>query len=332
MISFPRILACSLGWLLVFLAVLAIVTQIGVIWLEHKFPARGKFINVEGHRLHIEEIGVADAVGPPIVMIPGASSSVETMRYPLGEELAKRRRVILIDRPGQGWSSRAKRSDSTPAIQARMITDALDRLNINNAIFVGHSWGGAVLPAIALSFPNKVVGLVMISAALYPWDGDVDWIYRLLTVPVMGPLVAHTIVLPYGLLMLDSALRYVFSPQSLPADYADQTQVAFVLRPNTFLNNAWDMASLHDALENQSKRYPKITAPVTLIAGGQDQVVSTAIHSRHFARSIAGSRLIVLPTTGHMPQVTATALVEHEIKELLLLHREANGIEKSGTN
>src|SRR3569623_1266596 len=101
--------------------------------------------------------------------------------------------------------------------------------------------------------------------------------------------------------MHDSAQRYVYSPQSLPSKYADQTQVALVMRTNTFLNNAWDMASLHDALEYLSKRYPKISAPVTLIAGGQDQDVSTEIHSRHFARSIAGSRLIVLPTTGHMP-------------------------------
>jgi pimeloyl-ACP methyl ester carboxylesterase len=268
----------------------------------------------------MDDIGPANASEPPIVMIPGASSSIETMRDPLGAKLARHHRVILIDRPGQGWSTRERRSDSTPMIQARMIAEALDHRNVGRAVFVGHSRGGAVLPALALSFPEHVAGLVTISAVTHPWNGDVDWIYRLLTVPVIGPVLAHTIVLPYGLWVLDAALRYVFAPQKPPAHYADMTQVAMVLRPDTFLNNAWDLASLHAALAEQSADYPKIIAPVTLIAGGQDQVVSTDIHSGQFAKSVRGSRLVVLPKSGHMPQVAEASLVQKEIEDLL--HRD----------
>ena len=37
---------------------------------------------------------------PPIVMLHGASSNLEVMRQPVGDRLADKHRVILIDRPG----------------------------------------------------------------------------------------------------------------------------------------------------------------------------------------------------------------------------------------
>jgi pimeloyl-ACP methyl ester carboxylesterase len=58
-------------------------------------------------------------------MLHGASSNLEVMRQPVGERLARSHRVILIDRPGHGWSTRVRLEDSTPEIQARMIEEAL---------------------------------------------------------------------------------------------------------------------------------------------------------------------------------------------------------------
>ena len=83
-------------------------------------------IEVAGAALHVVDIGPRDAAGPPIVMIHGASSNLEIMRQPLGDRLAENHRVILIDRPGHGWSTRADHDDSTPAVQGRMIDEALD--------------------------------------------------------------------------------------------------------------------------------------------------------------------------------------------------------------
>src|SRR5918912_1306634 len=106
------------------LAVLALVTQAGVWALERAYPPPGKMVEVAGATLHVVDLGPRDA-GPPIVMLHGASSNLEAMRRPLGDLLARDHRVILIDRPGHGWSTRARRRDSTPEIQARMIDEAL---------------------------------------------------------------------------------------------------------------------------------------------------------------------------------------------------------------
>ena len=88
------------------LAILALVTQAGVLVLQRLYPAQGRMIEVEGGRLNVLDIGPRDAGGPPLVLIHGASSNLEAMRQPLGDRLAGNHRVILIDRPGHGWSSR----------------------------------------------------------------------------------------------------------------------------------------------------------------------------------------------------------------------------------
>jgi len=298
------------------LALSALATGLSVIWLERRHPPRGRFVHVDGAVIHFESIGPEQSVDPPIVLIPGANSSIETMRLPLGNYLSQTRRVILIDRPGQGWSKRKRRSDATPAIHARMIIEVLESLQINRAIFVGHSWGGAVLPAIALDFSDRSAGLIMIAAVTHPWDGDVDWIYRACTFRILGTLLAYTIVLPYGLLVLNRAIRSVFSPQNVPANFAERSQAQLLLRPDTFLNNAWDLASLRSALAEQSPRYRKIQTPIVLVDGGSDQIVSTDIHSRQFTEAVSRSKLIVLPGVGHMPHFAAPAIIQSAIEDM----------------
>jgi pimeloyl-ACP methyl ester carboxylesterase len=125
------------------LAALALATQAGVFAVERAFPPQGRMIGVAGATLHVVDIGPRDA-GPPIVLLHGASSNLEVMRQPLGERLSKTRRVILIDRPGHGWSTRDSYRDSTPGPQARMIDEGLQKLGVRNAIFVVHSWSGAL--------------------------------------------------------------------------------------------------------------------------------------------------------------------------------------------
>ncbi len=93
------------------LAILALVTQAGVVVLQRAYPAQGRMIEIAGATLHIVDIGPRDAAGPPVVMIHGASSNLQTMRQPVGDMLAKNHRVILIDRPGHGWSTRLRSED-----------------------------------------------------------------------------------------------------------------------------------------------------------------------------------------------------------------------------
>jgi pimeloyl-ACP methyl ester carboxylesterase len=299
------------------LAMLALITQAGVLALQRSYPAQGRTIEVAGAKLHVVDIGPRDAAGPPIVMIHGASSNLEAMRHPLGERLAQAHRVILIDRPGHGWSTRADFQDSTPAIQARMIDEALQKLGIGSAIFVVHSWSGALGARMALEYPQRVAGLVMLAPVLYPWPGGVGWYNKLVTTPAIGKLLAYTITLPLGYLVAERGARSVFLPQTMPANFIKESATPLLLRPREFLANAWDLVTLKAAVTEQSPRYGDIAAPVVIITGEPDKTVFTNRHSRPFAATVAQTKLVVLPDVGHMIQNAVPELVIAEIEAMI---------------
>jgi pimeloyl-ACP methyl ester carboxylesterase len=298
------------------LAVLALITQAGVLALQRAYPAQGRMIEVAGATLHVVDLGPREPAGPPVVMIHGASSNLQTMRQPLGEMLAFHHRVILIDRPGHGWSTRARLQDSTPAIQGKMIDAALEKLGVDRAIVVVHSWSGALGLRMALDYPARVAGLVMLAPVAYPWPGGVGWYNKLVTTPVIGPLLAYTITLPLGYFLTGPGARGVFLPQIMPDGFVDDTATLLLLRPREFLANARDLVTLKAAVNEQTPRYTDIKVPTVIITGDLDKTVSTSRHSRPFAAAVQGAKLIVLPDVGHMVQNAAPELVVREIEAM----------------
>jgi pimeloyl-ACP methyl ester carboxylesterase len=89
-----------------------------------------------------------------------------------------------------------------------------------------------------------------------------------------------------------------------------------VLRPGAFHANARDIAVLHDAVTRQSARYGEIRLPAVVMGGDRDEIVWTDLHSRSFARDVAGAELVVLPGVGHLPQYARQDLVLSAIEAL----------------
>lgn len=295
--------------------VLALATQIGVPLIQRAFPPEGRMIDVADARLHVVELGRCDAAGPPIVMLHGASSNLRAMQ-PLGARIATMRRVILIDRPGHGWSTREQVPDSTPAIQGRMIVEALNRIGVDRAIVVAHSWAGALGLRMALDHADRVAGLVLLAPVAYPWRGGAGRYNDLISTRLIGPLLAHTITLPLGALVANSGARGVFAPQPMPDDFIHDSATLLLLRPREFIANARDLVTLKAAVIEQAPRYAEIEAPVTIISGDVDKTVSTGIHSRPLAATAPNAKLIELSGVGHMVQYAAPDLVASEIEAM----------------
>ena len=299
------------------LVILALATQAGILIFQHRFPAQGKAIEVTGAVLNVLDIGPRDAAGPSIVLIHGASSNLEAMRHPLGDRLAANHRVIMIDRPGHGWSSGSSWETSTPAAQGRMVEEALKKLDLGPVILVVHSWAGALGARMAIDDPARLAGLVMLAPVTYPWSGGVGWYNELVTTPVIGPLLAYTVTLPLGSFLTRRGARGVFLPQAMPDDFVANTATPLLLRPREFLANARDLVRLKQAVREQAPRYPEISVPTVVISGDVDKTVSTNIHSRPFAAAVPHARLVVLPGVGHMVQNAATDFVIREIESLV---------------
>lgn len=195
------------------LAGLALATLVGVGLIERAHPARGRFMTVGGTTLHVVELGAKPTqpdAPPAVVLLHGASGNLEDMRLALGEELARQHHVILIDRPGHGWSERGGRRATSPAAQAALIDQALAMLGVNKVVLVVHSWAGALGAAYALQYPGRLAGMVMLAPVTHPWSTGIAWYYSLSKVPIVSTLFAYTLALPVGSLMLQPGLRVVF--------------------------------------------------------------------------------------------------------------------------
>jgi pimeloyl-ACP methyl ester carboxylesterase len=294
----------------------AIVSFIGARLIERAHPPRGRFVDIGGLRQHAVELGAAEPTAPPLVLIHGAGCNLEDMRLALGERLAARYRVILIDRAGLGWSERRSRGGSSPAYQAAVLRDVLDRLGVARAIIVGHSWGGALATSFALDFPDRVAGLVLLAPPLYPLNRSMTWLYTLFATPIFGWLYAHTLALPLGLPFIGVGLGSAFLPQWPPRHYLKRTAALLLLQPSTFLANARDVAGLRAFHMKEAQRYPTLSMPSVIMTGGRDMVVAPRQHAFAFAAAVPRAKLVVLPGIGHMLHHAATERVIAEIEDL----------------
>lgn len=304
---------------LALLALAAAVSWLAARVIERRHPPRGRFVRVTGGQMHVVDIGPrgVDRDRLPIVLLHGASSNLEDMRIALGERLARGRRVILIDRPGHGWSDRpGGDADADPGRQAALILETLDGLDVRRALVAGFSWSGALATALALAAPTRVAGLILLAPVTHPWRGGISWHYRVGAAPLLGPLLAHTVVLPVGIMMLAPSVRRAFAPQPPPDNYVARAAIPLLLRGAPFLANARDVAALKAAVAAQAPRYPAIDVPIVVMTGDKDLTVSPRTHSQAIAAALPRARLIILPGVGHMLHHAAADAIIDEIDRL----------------
>jgi pimeloyl-ACP methyl ester carboxylesterase len=298
----------------------AVITMVGTARIAAAHPPQGRFVDVTGGRLHVLELGspagaAADLV--PVVLLHGASGNLEDLHLALGDRLAAHRRVILVDRPGHGWSDRPDGAgDASPARQAALIAQALEHMGVTRFILLGHSLGGAVATAFALAYPDRLAGLVLLAPVTHPWVGGLAWYNAVLSTPVVGPLFAHTLGMPVGEVLLEAGGASVFSPQPMPANYLQRAAIRLLLRPSELIANAQDVAVLKSFVTSQVRFYRNIETPTVVITGAADTIVWPDIHARAIAAVLPHARLIVLDGVGHMPQHVATDAVVAAIEAL----------------
>ena len=292
------------GWLYTF-------WQTGVI--ERRFPPRGRLVAVgPGARLHYTERVPAGPARGTVVLLHGASGNQADLMVPLGDRLAALGfRVLAFDRPGHGWSDRpgGEEPDSSPARQADLIAAGLKRLDVSDAIMVGHSWSGALAAVFALDHRDVTGGIVLLSPVLYPWPTGIEWYYGPAASRWLGPAFTHILTMPFGQLLMPAGIASVFTPQAPPPDFAALTGVALVLRPAEFENNATDVFHLHAFVTGLGPRLPGIAVPVAIVAGDSDGIVPASFHAERLVRELPGTTIALLPGRGHSPQWSDPAVV-----------------------
>ena len=80
------------------------------------------------------------------------------------DALAEHHRVVAIDLPGYGKSSKAN-YDYSMAFYARTVEGVIDALGLGRVVLVGHSMGGQIALTHALRYPGRAEALVLVSPA-----------------------------------------------------------------------------------------------------------------------------------------------------------------------
>jgi pimeloyl-ACP methyl ester carboxylesterase len=297
-----RVLAAAGGAAALGMAAAAMRAAAAPARAEALHPPVGRFVTVEGLRVHWTEAGE----GPPVVLIHGASGNLRDFTFSLmGRLAAGGVRAIAFDRPGFGYSERQAARGWEPAEQARLLRGAAAAIGAARPVVAGHSWGAAAAMAWAAAAPQEVAGVAVLAGATYPWGGDAGLLYRLGAAPVIGGLVAGAARLLVDPEAPEAILRRIFAPDPVPPGYGAHVGVGLALRPATFRANALDLHNLNAALTAQAPRYAGLPVRLEVVHGLADRTVWAGVHAEPLARAVPGARLTLLPGVGHMPHHAA---------------------------
>jgi pimeloyl-ACP methyl ester carboxylesterase len=263
---------------------------------EAENPPQGRFVTVDGVRLHYIERGS----GPVLVLLHGNGVLANDFEHSgLLDKAAEHYRVIAFDRPGFGYSERPRSKVWTPAAQARLLHHALQEIGVDSAIVLGHSWGTLVALSLALDVPDFVRGLVLLSGYYYPsLRADVP-LASGPAIPLLGDLMRYTVSPLMTRMLWRPLTKRAFSPLPVDARFHEMP-VWMMLRPGQLRASAAESALMVPSAVALAKRYPELQMPAVVVAGTQDKIADFSHNAERLNERLPNSELQLQPGVGHM--------------------------------
>ena len=261
------------------------------------------FVPHESGRWHIQRLGS----GPIILMLHGTGASGHSFAE-LADLLKDRFELVIVDLPGQGFSSPLSERKKLLSVMASAAASLCDRLAIQPDYIIGHSAGAAVALRMAMDTHIQPRGILSINGALMPFA----WFFE----PIMlraarlmsrSPRVAHFLA-KRGRREIDvqRALRDTGSEISdlMMRCYgllmADQQHIVGTLR----MMGGWQLGQL-------SKDLNTVRVPVHLIGCSLDTIVP-ATRAHKATHDIPMATATTISDAGHLIQEERPEWVESE--------------------
>jgi pimeloyl-ACP methyl ester carboxylesterase len=293
------VLGCALV-----LGVFAWYTRGTVRRIEQALPPLGRMIEVDGQPLHVRDQGS----GPPLLMLHGLGGQMRHFDVGAMADLRHNFRVISVDRPGSGYSKRARHAPADLASQARTVAALVRQLGLERPTVVGHSLGGAVALQLALDYPHAVGALALVAPLTHtPQKAPSAFAALGIRPRWLCALFAHALALPATVVVGGRLMRQVFGPEPVPADFATRGGGLLALRPSQFLAGAADLQALRAHLPQLEARYRELTVPLAVLYGRDDGLLDWRANGEALVRQVAGARL-ELVDGGHMLPITQPTL------------------------
>lgn len=310
------VLVALLAAIVVVSAALALFTATTARRVEAALPPEGRFVDVDGARIQYVDRGS----GPAVVMIHGLGGQLRHFTHSLVARLAGDFRVVVVERPGSGHSSRdPARAPGAAArlyAQADTVARVIRTLGLERPLLVGHSLGGAVALAVALEHPALVGGLALVAPLTHVVDEPPPVFARLaIRSSLVRWLVAWTVATPLAIRRRGAVMAAIFGPDAVPPDYATAGGGLLGLRPRSFHGMSTDLVAVNEDLPRMVERYAELTIPVGVLFGTGDRVLDHRVHGEALRARIPGVR-VELVDGGHMLPLTAPDRVAALVRDV----------------
>jgi len=274
-------------------------------------PVIEGFVPFRGHRTWYRVVGEPEEHGKlPVLCLHGGPGATWSHMEPY-EALAEGRRVIFYDQVGCGRSAVAEPHDPAmwrPELFVEEVGVIRDALGLDRCHVIGHSWGGMLGMAYAITRPAGLVSLVVQSspASVPFWLSELEKLRADLPPDVEATLRAHeaagtTDSDEYQTTMMAFYDRHVCRvpwPDWLQRTFADLAANPEVYNTMNGPSEFHVIGPLKDFdIEGD---LPRIQVPTMLFCGEFDEVTPPTVERAH--RAIQGSEFVVLPGCSHMAQ------------------------------
>lgn len=280
-------------------------------WFEafSRMPVR--IVEVDGYRLAYLDQGT----GPVLILIHGFGGSLWQWEY---QQVLSHHgyRVITVDLLGSGFSDKPA-LEYRPEEVLRFFLGFMDQLNIPQATLIGNSMGAGVALAVALTAPERVERLVLIGGLPADIKGQLasPLVRKGLDSSVPAWLAELGAKL-FGSSVGERVLREIIYDQSMitPAvlDRSGRNR-----RQPGIIGPILAIGKTLPEWESQyAPRLSEIRQPTLIIWGHEDRIFPPAV-GRTLSETITGSRLVLVPRAGHIPQWEQPETVNHAIRAFL---------------
>ncbi|HSS41369.1 MAG TPA: alpha/beta fold hydrolase [Solirubrobacterales bacterium] len=258
----------------------------------------GRIFKLPDGDLQVAEHGPRS--GSPIVLIHCFSCAMNWWdgMVPL---LERNHRVITVDLLGHGGSEKPG-SGYTPANQAKVVAEALDRLEVSNATVAGHSLGGSVTVALSEQDPELVARAAIIDMPPDNSYGDLGFIAGLAFQPLIGEALWQ--------IKPDFSIRKGLGVAFAPGYDVPDAFVEDVKRM-TYTSYDESPTGVDDFLNEESldQRMAATGKPLMVLMGAEEQIVNDPQRALdQYKAAVPSAETHLIAGAGHSPNVERPAL------------------------
>jgi pimeloyl-ACP methyl ester carboxylesterase len=252
---------------------------------------------------------------PPLVLLHGVGDSAFDWSWVI-PTLGTKHRVIAPDFPGSGDSAKPKREYSLEFL-TQFLGDFLNTLQIQRAVILGNSLGGLIALRFALSNPQQVAALVLVSTMEFSQLANL--VLSNLTLPIFGEFAIAWSKTPLGAKQRAwSRAALLFAhPSKVPAAWlAEQERLA--LLPGFLEANLSILRYLLGQRQVVLESLPQLQMPTMVVWGVNDLVLPNYQADQDAINRLQQAHLALIPDCGHLPQVERPELFTNAVKDFLV--------------